>query len=70
MTWTPKGWWTPTADVDAALRLGQLCDCEPCTRDGQHNPLCEVHHLPPLACDCARGETPPPTSIAIPSGAS
>ncbi|MDB4980993.1 MAG: hypothetical protein JWM82_1745 [Myxococcales bacterium] len=67
MTWTPKDWWRPTAVVPASLRVGFVCDCDRCAIDGQHNPLCEIHHEPPLPCDCARGEAPP---RVIPAGAS
>jgi hypothetical protein len=38
------------------LRLGYVCQCAGCLSDGQHNPLCEIHELPPKACDCARGD--------------
>jgi hypothetical protein len=63
MTWTPKGWWTPTAVVPEALRVGHVCHCLHCTIDGQHNPLCDIHQEPSMPCDCARGEVvkiPPP----------
>jgi hypothetical protein len=68
MTWTPKGWWTPISSAPVGLRLGYVCQCAGCTSDGQHNPLCEIHELPPKACDCARGEaTKIPPASDVPS---
>jgi hypothetical protein len=57
MTWTPKGWWTPSAITPAHLRI-DMCQCLRCTIDGQHNLLCEVHLDPPKVCDCARSDMP------------
>ena len=39
------------------LRAGELCRCEACVRDGQHEPDCLVHDEPPGACSCGREES-------------
>jgi hypothetical protein len=66
MTWTPKGWWTPSASAADHMHI-DLCHCSRCAADGQHNLLCEVHQDPPKPCDCARSEMP---KAAPPAGAS
>jgi hypothetical protein len=38
------------------IRSGELCRCEACVRDGQHEPDCPVHDEPPGACGCDRTE--------------
>jgi hypothetical protein len=41
------------------------CQCLRCTEDGPHNVLCEVHQDPPKACDCARGDVVPKSSLPV-----
>lgn len=33
---------------------GELCSCDACMRDGQHEPDCEVHDEPRGPCTCSR----------------
>lgn len=38
------------------IRQGKLCSCPACTRDGQHEPDCDVHDEPIGKCSCGRTE--------------
>jgi len=38
------------------IARGELCGCEACVRDGQHEPDCPVHDEPRGPCGCGREE--------------
>ncbi len=38
------------------IQSGELCRCEACVRDSQHEPDCPVHDEPIGECNCARIE--------------
>ncbi|HEX5101545.1 MAG TPA: hypothetical protein VFV94_18670 [Polyangiaceae bacterium] len=38
------------------IKGGELCSCEACVRDGQHEPDCPVHDEPPRECRCGRAD--------------
>ena len=53
--------WPNEADFQLthySLRLTVVCECDACQRDGQHEPMCQVHDedVAPdeRRCDCGR----------------
>lgn len=64
--WKPKGWKSLIGttneifesyvkdDEPFVAQLTRVCQCERCTTDGQHEPMCDVHWEPPRECNCPR----------------
>ncbi len=74
VSWKPPGYRSFASTSDEA-RLVRICECTACQRDGQHEPMCQIHDhdcLEPQMCSCpmnawlaAVSGKPPPEWVHI-----
>lgn len=60
MTFKPPGYVSIASTPDEA-RLDRICECPACKRDGQHEPMCNLHDCDwdqgaEQVCDCPKGD--------------
>lgn len=56
MTWMPKGWRSLAGGGTTDDQRARVCECDRCTQDGQHEPMCDVHWEPPRPCNCPKND--------------
>jgi hypothetical protein len=55
VSFRPKGWQSLAAGgTRDEERLARVCECDVCTKEGPHEPMCDVHWEPPRLCNCPK----------------